>query len=274
MLLSCTYCCFNPLQHDAIGAAYGYCVLREAILKQPTSTTCGAHRRRDLGAEAADQAAQAHKRAFPGEGVYQLPERANGAMGERLLDRNLDLIDHSAVGSTVRDWLLGSRADTLAQLSFQVRQLGSVKAEIALLSLGRGYVANCRRHGGNWTSGVSLVWWMRRWLDRMPDVKVDDLWAVRATSLSRQIELAMWSVLMQRVNLIADIASAAESELVDLADAPDAAALASGNLSPYKLQRWIHHELAPRLSRALPDARYRELAAALHSQPGESVSSL
>lgn len=258
ILLSCTYCCFNPLQHDDVGTPYGYCVKREAILKQPTATTCGSQRRRDLPLDMANRAAEAHAVTFSGEGVYSLPDRSNGVAGQRLLDSNVRALDASQVGSTVREWLDGERIDTLAQLKFQVRQLKSVKAEIAFASLSRAYVWNCQRRGGAWTSGLHLAWWTRSWLHHIPEIGLDDLWRVQRTELARQREIAAWSIMMLRCSLLADIAAPEVSGLHELRGLLDEAALASGDFSPHKLSTWLRSSLGPRFDRLMPVGQYRQ----------------
>lgn len=272
MLLSCTYCCYNPMQLDALGTPYGYCVRREAILKQPTLTTCGWHRRRDLLASDADAVQQAHIQVFPGNGVYRLPDRANGSAGAALLDQDLDRLGENQVASTVRNWNVDQKVATLKVLDSQVHFLRSAKAEAALISLGRAYIANCSRRGGPWTSGLHLVAWQRKRLASIPQVRLDDLWSIAPTSVSRQTELAAWSLMMARILLIADIAQQSGSELAPLADVADEAALASKHLSPTALSTWVRKALVSNLDRWLPEARYRDLAVKLHRDESDDVA--
>lgn len=271
MLLSCTYCCYNPMQHDALGTPYGYCVLREAILKQPAHTTCGWQRRRDLSLADAEEAQRLQAEAFPGGGVFRLPDRSNGPAGAALLDRDLKLLDNNPVASTVRNWQMDTKVATLANLNAQADYLRSPLAEAALTGLGRAYVANCTHRGGNWTSGLHLVAWLRRRLADVPEVGVDQLWRISPTGLTRQTQLAAWSLMMARLAVIDDVAKVPGSELGGLSGVLDDAAEASPGLSPQVLRKWIRKELLPKLARELPEARYRELAHHLHRDEAEGA---
>ena len=112
------------------------------------------------------------------------------------------------VAKAVMDYgRLDTKIESLAQLSM----LDGARADIALMSLGRTYVRRCTSRGGEWTSGLHLFWWIRARLTTEPTVAVTDIRVETALSLSRQIDLAKWAVLMLRLTVIADIGNYAKS---------------------------------------------------------------
>ncbi len=127
---------------------------------------------------------------------------------------------------------------------------------------------NCVRRGGEWTSGVHLVWWTRKRLRERPEVKVSDLRHPISTSLARQEDLTAWSVVMLRLHLLADVAVAAPKldPLSSLVSVAEEAAEATDTPDLNALLEWISRNLDPRLKTSLPDSWYEGWRAALHSE--------
>ncbi len=47
--------------------------------------------------------------------------------------------------------------DTKIESISQLRRIDGIRAEVAMLSLGRGYVRRCVARGGQWTSGLHML---------------------------------------------------------------------------------------------------------------------
>jgi hypothetical protein len=158
---------------------------------------------------------------------------------------------------------LDSKIESLSQLSV----LEGIRADLALLSLGRVYTRRCVSRGGSWTSGLHLAWWIRRRLVAEPIVTMQDIRDETALSLERQIDLAKWAILMLRLTVISDIGAHAKPTghaVGALSDIAEEAAAATTKLSFRKLHRWVKSEGSSRFDRALPAAEYARLAALLH----------
>jgi hypothetical protein len=114
-----------------------------------------------------------------------------------------------------------------------------------------------------------LFWWTRVSLDYEPDIRAEDIRVDSVLPLSRQLELAKWSVLMFRLTFLSDVAvhaSASGNGLGRLADLPERAVRETNSLSVVKLLRWIRREGVKQVDRALPEPTYERLAKALHKE--------
>ncbi|MFH1465596.1 MAG: hypothetical protein ABIO70_14510 [Pseudomonadota bacterium] len=259
-LLSCSNCCFNALQYDTVGLTLGYCVKHQQILRHADFTTCGGHLRKDLGIHAAEAAAERHAVRYQAEVITDLEGApVNGGY----LESDPSLLRGDRVGAAVADYgFLPSKIASLVQL----REIPGGRAELAMLSLGRTYVRRCMSREGRWTSGVHLTWWTQERLASDPELTPADFRLQSFTTLRRQAELAQWSIVMLRLTFLSDIASYAVQgrdevgALVDLAE--EAAAEAGTSLR--KLLRYVRARALPQLRGALPEARYRQIAAELH----------
>jgi hypothetical protein len=273
MLLSCLNCCHNPLQSDSLGTSVGYCTQHRLLLLVPSQLTCGRQFRKDLPAALAARERDLHERRFSPSRVVRLSEEKKPVNGGYTSTSSADL---SALGEdpvTVAALEYGTLESKIMSLS-QLRFLPGVRPELALLSLGRAFVNRCVHNKGKWTSGLHLVWWTRRRLLESPEVRYDDLRVESPVPLSRQVELARWSMLMMRLMLISDVASYAEKgdRMGRLASLAEQAAEETGALSPHKLLRWIERKGDRLIDNVLPRRRYEELAAQLHKEEGDPAS--
>ncbi len=113
-----------------------------------------------------------HTLRFNQEGIVRLTDgmRVNGEVSVR--DEDVDLLRRDEVGELVSDYgTLGSTIESLAQL----KRISGIRAELALLSLARGYVQNCVKRNGKWTSGLHLYWWTKSRLGEEPEIKIADI---------------------------------------------------------------------------------------------------
>lgn len=263
ILLSCVNCCHNPLQTDSLGTAVGYCTQHRKVLLTPTQLTCGRHFRKDLPAVDAVKEQQIHARTFPSDAIVRLTAKGtvNGGYTSTA-QADVNQLAADPVGDVVLDY--GSLPSKIASLA-QLHVLQGVRPELAMLSLGRVYVNRCVGRGGAWTSGVHLLWWTRRRLGVEPQVGLGDLRVEAPIGLTRQIDLAKWTLVMMRLIFISDVASYAPksdrvSRLVSLAER---AAEETGALSPHNLLRWIDRTGDGLVAKALPESRYDAIRADL-----------
>jgi hypothetical protein len=271
ILLSCVNCCHNPLQSDALGTSVGYCTQHRRLLLTPSHLTCGRHFRKDLPAAQAAQERDAHAKRFTPSAIVQLTKKKELANGGSTSVSSADFDDLSAdpVAVAAREYgKLESKIGSIAQLRF----LPGIRPELAMMSLGRVYVNRCVQNKGPWTSGLHLIWWTRRRLREVPDVKVEDLRVETPVPLSRQVELARWSIMMMRLILISDVASYASKQerIARLASLAEHAAADTGELSPGRLERWIKRKGEDLFDAALPQGKYEEIAATLHKEPDDT----
>jgi hypothetical protein len=158
---------------------------------------------------------------------------------------------------------LETKMETLAPLHV----LPGARAELAMLSLGRAYVSWCVAQGGKWTSGLHLLWWVRRQLAAPPEVDGRDLRAPSPLPIARQLDLAGWSVVMMRLLFISDVASFGRGDPIRrLSVLAERAAESAGDLRPATLLRWVRRVALPAFDGALPSGRYERLAAAVRRE--------
>jgi hypothetical protein len=265
-LHSCQNCWFNGLQYGALGLAVGYCSRHKTILNAPDGTTCGLHLRKDLTLERAKEVSEIHSQQYTSEFVARILD-GNPYDNDVSRDRkDMDLLRKDAVAEVVADYgELGSTIESLAQL----KVIPGARAELAMLSLGRGYVNNCVSKNGRWTSGLHLYWWSRKRLAEIPEIRVEDLRSVGAMQLSRQTHLTSWSLVMLRLTFIEDItiyASQQGDPLGKVRSLTEQAALALDTFNLRILSKWLKSEAAPQLDAQLSSSRYAELAKDLHTE--------
>ncbi|WP_147439727.1 hypothetical protein [Corallococcus sp. CA049B] len=171
-----------------------------------------------------------------------------------------------AVGDAIADYgLLGAKIESLARL----RQLQGVRAEIAMLSMGRSYVRRCVGRNGSWTSGIHLLWWTRLRLDQEPEVNAGDIRMELAIPLARQVEMAQWAVLMFRLVFISDIGqyakvSGSRAGVGGLSSLAEEAAAETSDVTPKALITWLKRKGLSRFDHALPERSYVRMARDLH----------
>lgn len=266
MPLSCVNCAYNGLQYDTLGTSIGYCTEHRRILLTPSELTCGRLFRKDLPLATATAEQQRHESRYSPSAISLL-RTGKLANGSHSLDSKSEhhALRSDRVAKAVMDYgRLDTKIESLAQLSM----LDGARADIALMSLGRTYVRRCTSRGGEWTSGLHLFWWIRARLTTEPTVAVTDIRVETALSLSRQIDLAKWAVLMLRLTVIADIGNYAKSHqtLRHVNDLAERAAVETGELSFSKLYRWIQRMGWDAVNKALPEDEYERLSTQLHKE--------
>lgn len=246
--------------------AVGYCSRHKKILNASDRTTCGLHLRKDLTVTRAQEVAEIHKKYYTSEYVARIVDAACHATDVSDSDKDKDHLRKDSVADAVVDYgELGSTIESLAQL----KAIDGARAELAMLTLGRAYVANCISRNGKWTSGLHLYWWSTRRLTVIPEIKVEDLRSVGATSLARQSDLTSWSLVMLRLTLIEDIthyAGRQNDPLGKVYSLTEQAALALDSFSLRALKKWLKTEAEPQLDANLSRDRYAALATNLHSE--------
>lgn len=264
-LHSCQNCWFNGLQYGALGLPVGYCSQHKKILNVPDRSTCGLHLRKDLTVSRAIEVSSIHRQHFSTDYVCRV---ADGFSYEKDVsddEKDMEHLRKDTVAGAVTDFgELGSTIESLAQL----KALPGARAELAMLSLGRGYINNCISRNGKWTSGLHLYWWSRGRLTEIPEIKVEDLRSVGATQLARQSDLTSWSLVMLRLTFIEDITTYANQQgdpLGKVESLTEQAAVALDSFSLRALSKWLKSVAAPQLDARMSNARYAELAKDLHT---------
>lgn len=264
--ISCSNCWFNPLQSGSAGLSAGYCVEHKVLLRQSEQTTCARHVRKDLLYDSAVQQNELHRRRYGRDDGVQLVLDSEPVNNGSFVDTDVDFLRRDAIGALVADYgEYGAKVESLAQL----RSMRRLRAELAMLSLGRAYTHRCVTRGGRWTSGIHLVWWTRERLmtDPTPEVAPEDLRYQEMIGLKRQVELARWWLLMFRLVFVSDVGRHAHIEgdaVGDLRGLAEAAAAETMIPSPSKLRAWVKKRAVPMIEACLPESRYRRLAEELH----------
>jgi hypothetical protein len=259
-LLSCSNCWFNGLQYGPLGLSAGYCAEHRVVLRQADWTTCPRHMRKDLAFDSAVKANRAHRLAYRADRVqFVLP---GGGSPTEFTSPEPSALRADPVGDAVADFgELDSKIESLAQLN----RIPGARAEIAILSLGRGYVRRCVERKGHWTSGLHLLVWTRKRMTSVPAVSIADFRLQTAAPMDRQAELAQWSIMMLRLCFISDVARHARSDDVSrLAHLQEEAAEATVVPSVKRLMKWARSRGVAAFDRALPQKRYVALARDLH----------
>lgn len=260
---SCANCCFNGMQYGSVGLSVGYCVEHRAVLRRADEMTCGRQFRKDLAGPSAEKDQAAHEMLFLRDRIVTLREHHDVSDHDEYVEHEPGSLLGDPVGEASAEYGLdASKIQSLASLS----RLPGVRPELAWTSLGRVYVRRCVSRGGQWTSGVHMLWWLKRRLADDPLIAVTDLRYQTRASFARQQELAMWSVMMLRLTLIGDVgvqASRAGDAVGAVETFPEEAA-AEASTSYRKLKRWVSGRAKPTLERVLPWARYTQLYDELH----------
>jgi len=264
---SCANCWFNALQHGSVGLPVGYCSEHRVVLRRSDETTCGRQIRKDLLLNSAKEFQHHHFELFQDrDHVINLSDREPVSNGE-FIEEDSSFIRNDAVADVVADY---GEYDTKIESLAQLRSLGTIRSEFAMLSLGRAYTDRCITRGGTWTSGLHLFWWTKRRLieSEVPEPSPADFRYSAASSLKRQIELSVWSLLMFRLTFVSDVGSHAENSgdpIRELSTIAEQAALDTEVPSKRKLLSWIKNVGKPLLENAMPEARYRTITGQLRS---------
>lgn len=276
-LHSCANCWHNALQYDSIGSRLGYCTVHSLVLRHSDHSTCGQQKRKDLLHLSARYAAKRQCEQFPSYEVVRVDgQLLNGSTGE-YLSRDTSLL-REMVGATVAEYRSYPRIATFAQL----RRTPGARADLALSTLGRAYVANCMSTDQRWTAGINLMWWLRERMvqEPEPDLRYDlDLRYELPIAPERQLSLAKGSLLFLRLTFLSDMGlHAAESKQSEegspliqetglrvqtLESLADDAAEAAGTDLPL-LRQWIQDVGLARLDEALPVSHYHAIQKEVH----------
>lgn len=271
-LHSCQNCWFNGLQYGALGLPVGYCSRHQKILNAADGTTCGLHLRKDLTVVRAQAVSEIHKKHYSVEFVSRITDCKHHENDVSDNEKDLTHLRKDPVADVVTDYgELGSTIESLAQL----KAMPGARAELAMLSLGRGYINNCISRNGKWTSGLHLYWWSRRRLTEIPEIEVENLRSVGATQLSRQSDLTAWSLIMLRLTFIDDMTTYANQQndpLGKVQSLTEQAALALDTFNLRALSKWLKSEATPQLDARLSVARYTELANELRAEREDAAA--
>lgn len=266
ILASCANCCYNGLQYGSIGMSAGYCVEHRCMLRRADETTCGRHFRKDLMVQAAETNQSSHASQFSRHLIVTIREKRDVTSDDEFTERNANGLLNDPVGRAVAEYgFQGSKIHTLASLRF----LPGVRPELAWVSLGRAYARRCVANGGRWTSGVHMAWWIKERLKEEPRIEVHELRYHTRMTLSRQEELARWSLVMLRLTLLGDVGSYALAQgdaVGELANLPEEAA-AAASTSYSHVRKWVSTHAMPLLNRVLSEQRYQSLCEEVHRDP-------
>jgi len=265
-LHSCQNCWFNGLQYGALGLSVGYCSRHRKILNMADSTTCGLHRRKDLPLAHAQKVSSFHSKKYSSDFIIRIVDESKSERDVSSKNDDLCSLRKDPVADAALDFgELDSKIESLAQL----KALPGARAEVAMLSLARGYISNCVQHNGKWTSGLHLYWWTKNRLADIPDVQVTDIRTVGATNLSRQQTLIAWSVVMLRLTLIDDVIEYASAEGDPVGKGKGLLDNAAENNQTFNLRalsKWLKKEAMPFLDTNLPYERYMEISRKAHRE--------
>lgn len=260
--LSCANCCHNPLQLGALGTSFGFCTKHRSLLPASNLTTCGQLLRKDLLAQRAREQGRIHRQSYRPGKIVVVGEPRRAAKDAGLVEVANGQVPHDDVIDDVIDY--GRLETKVASLAVLWARPGT-RAEVAMLSLGRGYFENCRSRGGKWTAGLHLAERVLRRLEKLPGIEATDLRGPVSAPLAKLVAGAQWSVVAQRLALLHDIGTAAGPQdpvfawvdLVGQAVANSAAGSGTSLLA-------VVHRHRRAFASALPRARYEELATELH----------
>jgi len=261
-LASCENCWFNGLQHGSIGLSLGYCTEHKVVLRRPSETTCARHMRKDLLLDTAVQFSERHKKYYQIDDQVQKLVNYEPASETEYVSADTSFIRSDSIGEALADYgEYGTKIESLSNL----RTLRNSRAELAMLSLARGYTHRCMKISNNWKSGIHILWWTRRRLaeGQAPEIYPADIRYSTTRSLERQVELAAWSLLMFRLVFISDIgryAAIGNSPLAELESIAEIAAEETESPNLGKLLKWIRKRGMPILDNIIPEKEYHSIA--------------
>lgn len=264
--LSCVNCCHNPLQLGPVGTSFGYCTRHAVVLTHPQLTTCGQLLRKDLLFTSAKREQLRHAKDYPEARVVLAAAPEVDARKKGFVETPNGQLPPDAVLEEVQSYgALDSKIATMAAL----HRISGSRAEVAMLSLSRGYFRNCVERGGRWTAGIHVAFWTLRRLDEDPPIKATDLRGPIGLSLGQTIAIARWTIIALRLALLADVGSRARQENDRMGVMADLAANAVGAVratDPDRLLAWLSRK-RPSWTAALTPKRYALVWKELHRDP-------
>jgi hypothetical protein len=266
--LSCVNCCHNPLQLGPVGTSFGYCTRHRVLLTQPHRTTCGQLLRKDLLSESAAREQTVHTRQYSPEHIALVVDPGVAAAPHGLVEKPNGQVKRDAVIEEVLNYGgLDSKIATMAAL----HRVPGCRAEVAMLSLSRGYFKTCVSRGGPWTSAVHLAYWTLDRLDVEPELAATDLRGPIGFSVARTIALAQWAIVAFRLAFLADVGRQAQRERDPagrLATLAPTAAAAAPPTNPGLLLHWLGQKRG-QWRAAISPRRYAKLRESLHRDDEE-----
>jgi len=263
--LSCVNCCHNPLQLGPTGTAFGYCTRHRVVLQSPELLTCGQLRRKDLYGASVEREQEAHSSRY----VRSRPALLHAPKDRKKADLHYERSNGGMPSDRVVEEVLAYGTMPKIATMAALRQIPGTRAEIALTSLGRAYIANCAAKHGAWTSGLHLVWWTLGRLSTAPVIRATDLRTTFGQRIERLTSVAQWLVIGHRLTLVAEVARQSREEndpLADLETLPEEAAMHGDPDQPDETLRFLASKpVQKRIDVALSEARYHALGRAARS---------
>jgi hypothetical protein len=228
-------------------------------------TTCGQLLRKDLLSESADREQRLHRRSYRPDRISLVTQpqadahkagHIENTNGQTPVDPVIDEVH--AYGS------LDTKIATMAAL----HRIPGARAEVAMLSLSRAYVANCFKRDRKWTSGVHLAFWTLSRLDQEPELAPTDLREPIVLSVAHTNAIAKWTLIVFRLAFVADVAAYASHSgdpIARLEKLAVTAAAAARPTEPDKLIAWLQQKRRS-WQGALSPARYAKLRDSLHDE--------
>lgn len=262
--LSCNNCCHNPLRAGIVGTDFGFCTRHGLVLLSPRETTCGQLLRKDLLVDRAMLLQKVHQRRFRRDRVASLYDDSAGQLLTEAPNGQLpkDAVIEESVA--FQRYARNTKISSIAAL----RRLEGARADIAMTSLGRAYVQNCRRRDGLWKAGLHVLWWTLERLHVEPPMPEAAALHVERMPLERVSAMAKWFVITMRLYLVSDVgffAAEAGDDAGALGSLADSALAATEPGDGPGLARWLT-ERRPKYTRALSSARYEQLARERHRE--------
>lgn len=206
--LSCVNCCHNPLQLGRAGTDFGYCTRHLVVLPRPESTTCGQLFRKDLSRSSAVEERALHQHHYRCDRISQVVSPKVDAAKVGLVEKTNGFFERDVVLEEVLSY---AQYDTNISTMAALRRVEGARAEIAMLSLSRGYLANCYDQQGPWWAGLHLAFWTLQRLDTEPVFAASELHGPMR-SVAETTAVAKWRVLAFRLYLLVDVSDEARSQ--------------------------------------------------------------
>ena len=162
--------------------------------------------------------------------------------------------------------------DTNISTMAALRRVEGMRAEIAMLSLSRGYLANCYDNKGPWFAGLHLAFWTLQRLDADPVFAASELHGPMR-SVSEAMAVAKWRVLAFRLYLLCDVSDETRAQkgrdpITRFTALADEALSAGSPTRPDKVLAKLR-STRTRWMQALSRDRYTRLRRAVHVETGE-----
>jgi hypothetical protein len=233
-------------------------------------TTCGQLLRKDLLAESAQRERAIHAKSYPEDRVVTVAHPEQVASRKGYVEKPNGQLPAGPIIEELQNY---GRLDSKIASMAALHRIPGTRAEVAMLSLSRGYFGNCIAQGGRWTAGVHLLFWTLGRLDQEPSIGATDIRGPIAFSLGHTIAVARWTVVAFRLAFVSDVGRAAGAEqdrAGKLARLPSQAVRAVPGVDPDRLLRWLGKKKSS-WSSALSPHRYARLREELHHEETDAA---